>query len=98
MPNSNDTDKYMVIVADDADETAGGIAFFETAEEAAAHMEALLESGAEQPNISVFAIKLLPAKVHYRPVVTITADPGAELTPTQAPAEATEPATKTQAA
>lgn len=73
MPKSN---RFMVIVADDEDETKGGIAFFETEDEAAAHVESLLDAGSEHENISVFTIKALATKVRYRPVVTIVRDDG----------------------
>lgn len=72
MADATNSHRYMVIVADDDDEEAGGIAFFDTQEEAAHHMEALLESGSQIENINVFAITVLPTKVHYRPVVTIS--------------------------
>lgn len=65
---------FMVIVADDEDETSGGIAFFGSEAEAAAHVEALLENGSEQGNVSVFAIRALGTEVRYRPVVTIVSD------------------------
>lgn len=65
---------FMVIVTDDEDETSGGIAFFGTEDEVATHVEALLENGREQKNVSVFAIKALPTEVRYRPVVSIVPD------------------------
>jgi hypothetical protein len=65
---------FMVIVTDDEDETSGGIAFFGTEAEVAAHVEALLENGKEQKNVSVFAVKALPTEVRYRPVVSIVPD------------------------
>jgi hypothetical protein len=73
MPESAGS-SFMVIVADDEDETSGGIAFFGTAAEAAAHVEALLENGSEREKVSVFAIKALATEVRYRPVVTIASD------------------------
>lgn len=66
--------KFMVISADDDDETHGGIAFFDTEAEAGAHVESLLEAGLEHDNVSVFAIRALATEVRYRPVVTIVTD------------------------
>lgn len=66
--------KFMVISADDDDETHGGIAFFDTEAEAAEHVESLLEAGCEHDNVSVFTIKALATEVRYRPVVTIVTE------------------------
>lgn len=71
---SETSKKFMVISADDEDETRGGIAFFSTEAEAAEHVESLLEAGGEHDNISVFAINALATQVRYRPVVTIVAE------------------------
>lgn len=84
--------KFMVIVADDEDETRGGIAFFSTEAEAAEHVEALLEGGSEHKNVSVFGIKALATKVRYRPVVTIVQADEAESDDAGAPNESDEDA------
>ncbi len=74
MADNQQTDKFMVIVADTDDETSGDIAFFGSAEESAAHVESLLEAGYQQERIGVFGIDKLTTHVRHRPVVTIVRD------------------------
>lgn len=89
MADRGNPERYMVIVADDDDEEAGAIAFFDTQEEAARHTEGLIAAGSEIGNISVFAIKALATRVHYRPVVTISSD--SPPAPGETPDSASEP-------
>lgn len=78
------TDSFMVIVADTDDETSGDIAFFRTVEESAAHVESLLEAGYQQERIGVFGIEKLSTHVRHRPVVTIIRDEPAPATEEEA--------------
>ena len=74
MTGDQQTDRFMVIVADTDEEATGDIAFFGSAEESAAHVESLLEAGYQQERIGVFGIEKLTTNVRHRPVVTIVRD------------------------
>ncbi len=80
MADDQQTDSFMVIVADTDEETSGDIAFFGSAEESAAHVESLLEAGYQQERIGVFGIEKLTTHVRHRPVVTIVRDEPAPAT------------------
>jgi hypothetical protein len=80
--------RYLLFLADEEARERGEISFFEDANEAAGHLESLLEAGYEQDRIRIFGSDEMEVHVTHKPVVSLTGPDISTSDPEESPSSA----------